>query len=150
MDFDQVKLAAVIAAFLFSWRAMFVTALFYLSSYIFTLEITGAEYSFLIVLLYCFAATNIKFKSEIRQALWAIAALNWLCMIDYAYFPYETMFYHAYPFLIHVIDCYIIYHLLSHGGRQDVGTMLDAAQDFIFSTGYRILWLSRIYRQSKR
>ena len=146
MDFDQVKLAAVIAAFLFSWRAMFVAALFYLSSYIFTLDITGAEYSFLIVLLYCFAATNIKFKSEIRQAFIAIAAVNWIALIDYAYFPYETVFYQVYPFIINALDCYIIYHLLSHGGRQDVGTMLDAAQEFVFSLRCNLLWLSRVYR----
>lgn len=148
--FDQVKIAACFAAFLFTWRAGLIAALFAVTPYIFEMSGSGSQFSMAMIAIYCASALIINFKSEIRQALWAIGAINWVALVDYSFFPYETLFYQAYPFLIHALDCYIIWHLVSKGARQDVGQFFDVAENFIFSLRCRILWLSSIYRQPKR
>ena len=144
--FDQIKIAACLAAFLFTWRAALIAGLFAATPFIFAAAATGEQFSFVMVMLYCLCALFIKFKSEIRQALWAVAAISWIALIDYSFFPYETLFYQSYPFIIHALDCYIIWHLISKGARQDVGQFFDVAENFIFSVRYRILWLSSFYR----
>jgi hypothetical protein len=147
---DQIKIAACIAAFLFTWRAWLIAAIFAVTPFMFEAAQTGEQFSFSMIILYCICAEFIKFKSEIRQALWAVAALSWIALVDYSFFSYETIFYQSYPFIIHALDCYIICHLLSNGGRQDVGAFGRFIENFIFSVRCRILWLSSFYRQPQR
>lgn len=62
------------------------------------------------------AGLNIGIKSEIRHALIAIGCVNWLGAVDFMLWPDRiTYVYLAYPYLINLLDLFIIYHLFFPG-----------------------------------
>ena len=147
IDLDSIKIAALLAAFFINWR-VFIVALIW-SADIAARDIapTGVSASFSSAILFCIPALmNIKFSDKIHQAFICLAAINWIALIDYTFFDYETTFYLCYPWLIHGIDTWIIWQFLSGGGKQNVGSIRKLLEDFIFSVRCRILWLSSIHR----
>jgi len=151
MDIDHLKIAALVAAFFVNWRCLVAAVIWLADVGIYESTDTGAQLSFWLIILYCLPLLlNIKFPYKVHQAFILLALINWLALIDYSFSNYETIFYLCYPWLIHGIDIWIIWQFLSSGGSQDVGAfarwLRRSAQDFIFSLGYRILWVSRFYR----
>ena len=144
IDLDTIKIAALVAAFFINWR-VFIAAAIWLSDMAIRDEATTGEIaSFFSALLFCIPALmNIKFSDKIHQAFICLAVINWIALIDYTFFDYETTFYLCYPWLVHGVDIWIIWQFLSSGGGQDVGIfakrLASHAQNFIFSWGYRIL-----------
>lgn len=154
IDVDQLKIAALVAAFFINWRCLIAAAIWLASSYVYEMTTTGAELSFWLIILYCLPALlNIKFSYKIHQGFLLLAVVNFIALIDYTVFNYETTFYLLYPWVIHGIDIWIIWHFLSSGGNQDVGLFARMAyrraKDFIFSWSYRILFLPVTRNQRK-
>lgn len=143
MDIDQIKIVACVAAIFFNWKAGIVAALWYFDTFIFDAANDGVDLSFWLSIFYAAFAINIKFPSGVRNGLLAISAVNWVALVNYACFDYVNAFYICYPWIINAIDAYIIWQLLSNGGRQSVGLCFDAVQNFVFARIFRILPLSQ-------
>lgn len=121
-DFDQIKLAAFIAAFLINRQALVIVAFHLIGEAIFNSVDSGFYTCIFLAALYSINATvNIKLSCRIRQALICIGAINWLAALDYFVSPSETVFYLCYPWLVNGLDVFILYLLLHTGGRQSVG-----------------------------
>jgi hypothetical protein len=142
-DIDQVKLAACLAAFLFNWRAIIIAAAWALDLFLYGSVAGNVDLYAWLVVVYGALAVNIKFPSSIRNAILSISGVNWLMVVDYSLFNFDTWLMLCYPFIINAIDAYIIWQLLSNGGRQGVGLFFDAAQNFIFARIFRILPLQK-------
>lgn len=154
MDIDQLKIAALVAAFFISWRCLIAALLWVIDGEIRGYVDSGIVFSLFAVLLYCLPTLlNIKFSYKVHQGFLLLAAVNWLALIDYTFFDYETTFYLLYPWIIHGIDIWIIWHFLSSGGNQDVGLFARMAyrraKNFIFAWSYRILLLPVTRNQRK-
>lgn len=154
MDIDHLKIAALVAAFFVNWRCLIAAVIWLADVGIYESTETGIQLSFWLIILYCLPSLlNIKFPYKVHQGFLLLAAVNFLALIDYTFFGYETTFYLCYPWLIHGIDCWIIWQFLSSGGNQDVGLFAKQlrrrAQDFIFSWSYRILLLPVTRNQKK-
>lgn len=61
-----------------------------------------------------------KCTYELQMALIAYSVLFWFASIDYLLFTQETYFYVIFPYVIKVVDIYVIYHLIGRGA-QGVG-----------------------------
>lgn len=154
IDVDQLKIAALVAAFFINWRCLIAALLWVIDGDVRYYVDSGVTFCLCAVLLYCLPSLlNINFSYKIHQGFLLLAAVNWLALIDYTFFDYETTFYLLYPWIIHGIDIWIIWHFLSSGGNQDVGLfarrLRGMAQNFIFYWSYRILLLLVTRNQKK-
>lgn len=123
-DLDLIRNAAFIAAFLFSpgsklfnLQAGIVLAFSVVGKIAFNLSDTGFYACLSMAALFSInAGLNIGIKSEIRHALIAIGCVNWLGAVDFMLWPDRvTYVYMAYPYLINLLDLFIIYHLFYPG-----------------------------------
>ena len=120
-DLDLLKMAAFIAAFFINRQAIVILIAHVILEAIFFSTDSGFAVSLLSSALYFIvAASNINLKSEIRQALWLLGCLYWLAALDYYVADTVTYFYIIFPWLINMVDAYIIYYLFG-GGRAIVG-----------------------------
>ena len=120
-DLDLLKLAAFIAAFFINRQALALIAAHLAWELIYISTDSGFAVSLLSSALYFIvAASNINLKSEIRHAIWLLGCLYWLAALDYYVADTVTYFYIIFPWLINMVDAYIIYHLMG-GGRAIVG-----------------------------
>lgn len=62
-----------------------------------------------------FSASNIKI--ELQFSLIWYSVLFWMAGFDYFAFPHETYFYVIFPYIIKLVDIYVIYHLIKRGER---------------------------------
>lgn len=94
----------------------------------------------LISALYCIASTSeIRILSSIRHVLFAIGALHFGAAVEFYVFDYQTVFYLAFPYLIHALDMLTIILLLT-GGRGFVGfTIIDYIRACVASFNNRHL-----------
>lgn len=122
MDADTVKILLFAIACVWSRQAQDVFALHVGNLLIVHLFLySGAYYFQLVALLYCLAAaSNIKFLSTIRWALFAVGALNWWASVDYLASDNATWFYHLYPVLVNCLDVLVLL-LLWKGGASVIG-----------------------------
>lgn len=68
--------------------------------------------------LAAYKSTGIKYN--LQMALICYSVLFWFSGLDYLAFPQETYFYVIFPYVIKVIDIYVIYHLI-HKEQRNVG-----------------------------
>lgn len=129
-DIDLLKIAALVAAFLFNRQALVILAYMLVGELVFYFTDSGFMCSLLLAALYSTnACANITLKSQIRHVLLCIGLVNWLAAVDYLVAPdTETCFYIWYPWLINALDLLILYHLLPAwrlnlvNGRFSLGT----------------------------
>lgn len=118
-DIDALKIAAFVAAFFINRQAGYILALHMLWELLFIVTPDGFTLSCLAAVLYLTAAaSNIRIKSEIRQALWLLGCLYWLSALDYYLSDAVTYFYTFFPHLINAADLFILYHLISRSGKH--------------------------------
>lgn len=123
MDTDVIKLLAFAAACLWTRQAFAVLALHVGNLLLVHLFLnSGAFYFLMVSALYAVtAASNIKFLSNIRWALFAIGVLNWWAAVDFLVWPEATWFYQAYPYLVNGLDAAVLLLLWGQGGKSVVG-----------------------------
>lgn len=76
---------------------------------------------FMAILFAELAALKITIKSEIRYLFIGLSCVNWFCASDIWFYPeISTNFSEAYPYMINLLDLFIIYHLFRpiHGGGK--------------------------------
>lgn len=132
-NFQVIKTAALFAAIFVNRQAAVVLFFHLAGEALFTLTSQfGGYYFCAAACMYAVnASSNIKISFNIRQALICISLINWLAAIDYFASPHETPFYVCYPWLINGLDVFILYCLLSHGGRQSVGAYRPLFYDLV-------------------
>ena len=123
MDTDVIKLIAFAAACLWTRQAFAVLAL-HVGNLLFVhwfLD-TGATYFLMVSVMYALAsASNVKFISSIRWALFALGVLNWWAAVDFLATTESTWFYQAYPYLANALDAVVLLLLWGQGGKSVVG-----------------------------
>ena len=55
-----------------------------------------------------------KIKYELQMSLICYSVLFWFSAFDYFLFPHKTYFYVIFPYVIKLIDIYVIYHLINN------------------------------------
>jgi hypothetical protein len=144
---DYIHMTALVAVCFVNRQAVIVLLFMLLAEPLFYFSEKDFQFNIYASILYALnAIVFIKFSYEIRQALICTAMLYWLCAVDAFLHPYETLLYQLMPWVLAVIDCYILCKLLNIGGRQIVRFLRELPENFIFSLRYRILWLSSFYR----
>ena len=91
-------------------------------------------------LYFYFAQSNIKFLSTFRKAFIAFGVVYFIGAIDqsiYYHLDFDTYFDRIQPYLITVINAYVLASLIDGGGKQDAGLA-----DYISATFNR--WLARL------
>lgn len=68
--------------------------------------------------LIAYLSSRIKF--ELQMALCAYSVLYWFNALDFFLFPHETLFYVIFPYVVKLVDVYVIYHLINKE-QKDVG-----------------------------
>ena len=121
---DALKAVAFAAVFLFNRNQQVAIALVAHAICEFSMSspISGFMTALCMSALYAeVAASKITIKSEIRYLFIMISCVNLLCAADIFVSPkIDTNFSIAYPYLINLLDLFIIYHLFrpDHGGGK--------------------------------
>lgn len=124
MDADVIKLFAFALACLWTRQAVAVLALHVGSLVLVFLYLeSGAYYFSMVAAMYAMAAaSNIKFLSSIRMALFTLAVLNWWAAVDFLAWPESTtLYYQSYPFLVNAVDMAVLLLLWTQGGKRVIG-----------------------------
>lgn len=123
MDADVIKLLAFAVACLWTRQAVAVLALHVGNLLLVHLFLSsGAFYFLMVATLYAVAAaSNIKFLSNLRWALYAIGVLNWWAAVDFLASAEVTWFYQFYPHLTNGLDMVVLLLLWGQGGKSVVG-----------------------------
>lgn len=123
MDTDVLKLIAFALCCLWTRQAFAVLALHVGNLVLLHLFVdAGAIYFLLVSAMFAVvAASNIKFLSNLRWALFAIGVLNWWAAVDFLVWPEATWFYQAYPYLVNGLDAAVLLLLWGQGGKSVVG-----------------------------
>ena len=69
----------------------------------------------------CYALLSISLKninSRLQLSLIAYSVIHWIAAIDYIATTQETVFYAIFPYLIKVVDCYVIFNLIIKREQQ--------------------------------
>jgi hypothetical protein len=85
--------------------------------------LTSTDFSFSILsaILYSLIAyLSSRVKFELQMALCAYSVLYWFNALDFFLFPHETLFYVIFPYVVKLVDVYVIYHLINKE-QKDVG-----------------------------
>ena len=129
-EVDLLKLAAFIAACFINRAAIIVLAFQLADVALFAISQTGLIACLSLAALYSInSIVNIRIKSEIRQGLICLGAVYWLGAVDYWYTDETTIFFVLFPYLITLIDVYILWHLaggLKNGIHSPVGNCWPA------------------------
>ena len=129
-DIDLMFLAAFIAACFINRAAIIVLAFQLADVALFAISETGLIACLSLATLYSInSIVNIRIKSEIRQGLICLGAVYWLGAVDYWYTDEITIFFVLFPYLITLIDVYILWHLvggLRNGIHSPVGNCWPA------------------------
>lgn len=91
-------------------------------------------------LYFYFSQANIRILSTFRKAFIAFGVVYFLGAIDqavYFHFDIDTYFDRIQPYLITIINAYVLASLIDGGGRQDAGLAYDMRDTFN-------RWLSRL------
>lgn len=91
-------------------------------------------------LYFYFSQVNIRFLSSFRKAFIAFGVVYFLGAIDqavYYHFELDTYFDRIQPYLITIVNAYVLASLLDGGGRQDAGFAYSMRDTFN-------RWLSRL------
>lgn len=75
-------------------------------------------------LYFCFAQANIKFLSAFRKAFISFGVVYFLGAIDqavYYHFDLDTYFDRIQPYLVTMVNAYVLALLIGGGGKQDAG-----------------------------
>jgi len=82
---------------------------------------TDFSFSILSAILYSLIAyLSSRIKFELQMALCAYSVLYWFNALDFFLFPHETLFYVIFPYVVKLVDVYVIYHLINKE-QKDVG-----------------------------
>lgn len=71
-----------------------------------------------------------KIKYELQMSLICYSVLFWFAGFDYAFFHQETYFYVIFPYMIKIIDIYVIYHLIN---RESVSDRFNSSHSHTFN-----------------
>ena len=86
----------------------------------FCFYISDTDFSYCILAASTFAVTAFlspHIKRELQFSLICYSVLFWIAGFDYFAFPHETYFYVIFPYIIKLVDIYVIYHLIKRGER---------------------------------
>ena len=147
---DLIWVAAFFAISFHNPQALIVFVGYMLAEVAFV-TIDDAIYYNCVVGLICAmsGAVFIKLLSSIRNALLLSGCLYWLAAVDAFAFPLtETMYYTSFSYIVGAVDLYVLILLL--GGRRLECILSGAAQYWILSWRYRILWVSHQAIQQAR
>lgn len=99
-------------------------------------------HAFLLIssLYFYLSQSNIKFLSAFRKAFICFGVVYFLGAIDqaiYYHFEFDTYFDRIQPYLVTIVNAYVLALLLDGGGKQDAGFA-----DYVTATFHR--WLVRL------
>ena len=118
---DYLVIFAVLMCLSINRQSIFILCAFAVNECAFYL--TNSDVSFSITAACCYAALAKQFsglKYNLQMALICYSVLFWFSGLDYLAFPQETYFYVIFPYVIKVVDIYVIYHLI-HKEQRNVG-----------------------------
>jgi len=116
---------------------MLATLLIYITIQAFT----ATNFQAFIVISFAYfylSQLNIKYLSQFRQVFLCFGAVYFLGAIDqavYYHFEFDTLFDRIQPYLITIINAYVLAALIGGGGKQDAGLI-----DYI--TANCVRWLN--------
>lgn len=80
--------------------------------------LNDVNYAITASLTFCFLVVGFpKISNGLSVALIIYAILFWFSALDYLLFPHETVFYVIFPYVIKLVDCYVIFNLINKGGQ---------------------------------
>lgn len=92
--------------------------LFTLSNLAFAMIDSGFIYSLFVSLAYAlFAVVFNSVKDKLKIGMVIYSLLHWFSAVDYILTTQETFFYVIFPYIVKLVDAYIIFHLLTKEGR---------------------------------
>lgn len=124
LNADLLTVAAFVAAFFINRQALIVLLAHCVWQAAFLLPLNDFWSTIVSASIYAaFGAAFIKIKSEIRYAFFCQACLYYLNSVDYILSGgAETTYYHSMPYLIAMVDLYIVWQLVK-GEPQHVGNV---------------------------
>ena len=118
MSADSIVLVVILAATIINRHSLIFLCAFTLNEFLFEISELGFPYA---ILTACsFAVTAFlcgKIKYELQMSLICYSVSFWFLSLDYFLFPHKTYFYVIFPYVIKLIDIYVIYHLINNKER---------------------------------
>lgn len=116
---DYLVMFAVLLCISVNRQSIFILCAFAVNECAFYL--TNTDFYFCIIAALSYAAlakafTKIKYELQLSLALYSI--FYWLSAFDYWVTEQVTIFYVIFPYVIKVIDIYVIYHLINKEQRN--------------------------------
>lgn len=121
MDADFLVMLTVTLCLTVNRQSIIFLCAFAVSEVFYYTETSPVFDSLFIALTFAYLALIAKkYAYELQMSLIAYSVLFWFASIDYLLFTKETYFYVIFPYIIKVVDIYVIYHLIGRG-VQGVG-----------------------------
>ena len=111
---------AVLLCYAINRQSLIFLCAFALMELLFALTPDGFWYSILsanLLALTAYRYSNIN--HNLQMALICYSALYLVNAFDYAAFPHETYFYVIFPYVIKIVDIYVICHLIHKGAEYN-------------------------------
>lgn len=118
---DLLVTAFVFLCLLVNRQSLYFLCAISLGELLYFLTSTDFSFSILSAILYSLIAyLSSRIKFELQMALCTYSALYWFNALDFFLFPHETLFYVIFPYVVKLVDVYVIYHLINKE-QKDVG-----------------------------
>lgn len=121
MDADSFVLIAIAVICLANRQSLVFLCAFSVMEFLFLFDLNAIyESVFFATSLSLLAVLCSRVKFELQMALCAYSVLYWFNALDFFLFPHETLFYVIFPYVVKLVDVYVIYHLINKE-QKDVG-----------------------------
>lgn len=99
-------------------QSLYFLCAFALSECLFYSPVNSTYYALSIALVFSYLALIAKSISyKLQMALVTYSIIYWFASIDYLLFTHGTYFYAIFPYIIKVIDIYVLFQLINTRGR---------------------------------
>lgn len=123
---DYLALFSVLLIALFNRQAILFLIAFALCEAIFLLPIDGFVYSIVISVLFSLIFIFSGLKLPLKVAVVCYSLMYWLSAVDFYVTIDETYFSFVFPYVIKMIDLFVIFYLIANRERVDAGSYRNA------------------------
>lgn len=115
---DWLVVIAVALILIINRQSLAFLFLFTVSNIAFAMIDSGFLYSLFVALAYGFLAIRSEnIKNELQIGMVAYSIIHWFAAADYILTTQETVFYVIFPYVVKLIDVYVIFHLITKEGQ---------------------------------
>jgi hypothetical protein len=118
MDADFLVILAVVLACAVNRQSIIFVCAFALCEIGYHYIDNSIMYSLSVSLCFAFLALiSSKIKHQLQLSLIVYSIIFWFASIDYLLFTHKTYFYAIFPYIIKVVDIYVLFQLINTRGR---------------------------------